>query len=415
MERHQFYRRIAFENLVTLLVKMNRYLTFILSIALLWSGNQRVQCQSHTLTDCLSAFQVEFPLDTNAFQQLVPDSGGQHPVLRYMSEDQFTYWYSIKANASDTLQYTVYPTNAIDQFQTVLYQYNDTSFCKDLVHGRIEEKEAVQNTVTIEGVSDMSPVHSNKTFIEKGQRYYLSVLSLNKDYCGHLMELVFGAAGIRLHTMNKPCYNFSALEFDLSTEAPVKTDEDPDLELSLEEDLKQTEEQEVVIDEPAESARREAKIPMVTDNNKQLQEPQLIDLDLSEGDKLDLQNVFFYNNTYAFREESESELKELLQLMEANPEMNIEIGGHSAGNTKNIRPNPMLRSRGGAWNFKGSSKKLSKKRAEAVKTYLVDGGIEADRIKTQGYGDSQKIIENPQTPDDHRRNMRVEISIISAE
>lgn len=406
---------------------MNRYLTFILNIALLWSGHEHAQCQSPVMTDCLSAFQVEFPLDTTAFKELVSDSGGQHPVLRYMSEDQFTYWYSIKANASDTLRYTVFPTNATDQFQTVLYQYNDTSFCKDFVHGRIEEKDAVQNAVTFEGASGTSPVQSNKTYIEKGQRYYLSVLSLNEDYCGHLMDLVFGNAGIRLHAMNKPCYNFSALEFDLSTEAPIETDDDPALELSMQEDSARhnqpDESNDVIVEFPreetteeqVESTRREAKLPTLTENNKQLREPQLIDLDLNEGDKLDLDNVFFYNNTYAFREESESELKELLQLMEANPEMEIEIGGHSAGNTKNIRPNPMLRNRGAAWNFKGSSKKLSKKRAEAVKTYLVDGGIESRRIKTQGYGDSQKIVENPKTPNDHRRNMRVEISIISAE
>lgn len=409
---------------------MKRYLTFLLNITLLWSGHDKGFSQTHVLTDCLSAFQVEVPTEMEAFQQLVPDTGDHYPVLKYLADDQFTYWYTIKANASDTLNFTVFPTHKNDQFQTVMYQYNDTSFCRDLVHGRVAEKSLIQSEVENAPFAEDSQVFTYQARVEKGQHYYLSVLSLDEDYCGHLLELNFRGTGIRLHAMNKPCFNLTALEFEPSVEEPLKTEKDIALDVLVEKDpvlrdksenndhvseMEDKEEDQEAEEELSASQRREASLLPPGDENRQVESSRMIDMELNEGDKLDLENVFFYNNTYAFREDSENELKELLQLMEKYPDLKIEIGGHTAGNTKNIRPNPMLKNRGEAWNFKGSSKKLSKKRAEAVKTYLVDRGISARRIKTEGFGDSEKIIENPKTPDDHRRNMRVEIVIISAE
>ena len=54
---------------------------------------------------------------------------------------------------------------------------------------------------------------------------------------------------------------------------------------------------------------------------------------------------------------------------------------------------------------------LSEKRAAAVKAYLVEHGVSADRINVVGYGESQPRDTND-TVEGRRRNRRVEIRTI---
>lgn len=51
---------------------------------------------------------------------------------------------------------------------------------------------------------------------------------------------------------------------------------------------------------------------------------------------------------------------------------------------------------------------LSKKRAEAVATYLSSRGVPSDRVKTEGAGESQPIADNA-TPEGRANNRRVEV------
>jgi OOP family OmpA-OmpF porin len=54
---------------------------------------------------------------------------------------------------------------------------------------------------------------------------------------------------------------------------------------------------------------------------------------------------------------------------------------------------------------------LSKRRANAVKQYLVSKGIEANRIYTEGKGESQPVASN-KTAEGRQKNRRVEIEVI---
>ncbi|HVL56601.1 MAG TPA: OmpA family protein, partial [Burkholderiaceae bacterium] len=57
------------------------------------------------------------------------------------------------------------------------------------------------------------------------------------------------------------------------------------------------------------------------------------------------------------------------------------------------------------------NQRLSVRRAEAVKAYLVSRGIEANRIYTEGKGESQPIADN-KTREGRAKNRRVEIEVV---
>ena len=57
------------------------------------------------------------------------------------------------------------------------------------------------------------------------------------------------------------------------------------------------------------------------------------------------------------------------------------------------------------------NQKLSERRADAVKTYLEDKGIAADRINASGAGETQPIASN-KTAEGRAENRRVEVEIV---
>jgi OOP family OmpA-OmpF porin len=57
------------------------------------------------------------------------------------------------------------------------------------------------------------------------------------------------------------------------------------------------------------------------------------------------------------------------------------------------------------------NQKLSVRRSEAVKAYLVSKGIEKNRVYTEGKGEKQPVADN-KTAEGRAKNRRVEIEVV---
>lgn len=135
----------------------------------------------------------------------------------------------------------------------------------------------------------------------------------------------------------------------------------------------------------------------VKENASSQNGPMTIDIPLTplvRGEKIALKNVFFDTNSTHLKPESCVELDKLAHIMSLNPNLRIEIGGH----TDNV---------GSAEYNRG----LSQGRAKATSDYLISKGIDAARIVAKGYGLSRPIASND-TEEGRAANRRTEALII---
>ena len=114
-----------------------------------------------------------------------------------------------------------------------------------------------------------------------------------------------------------------------------------------------------------------------------------------EGDRvLILDKVFFELDSDVIKRESFELLDEVVETLLNNPEITlVEIQGHTDDQGTD------------EYNLD-----LSMRRAQAVRTYLVQSGVDADRLLAQGYGESQPLVTGI-TDEARSANRRVEFHI----
>src|SRR5690606_19552168 len=88
----------------------------------------------------------------------------------------------------------------------------------------------------------------------------------------------------------------------------------------------------------------------------------------------------------------------------------FEIQGHTNGN-RTVKKAERYSHLGEEWNFSGSAKKLSKLRAEKIKSFLVNNGVDEFRLQTVGYGGDKMIIDKPKNMKQAMQNIRVEVIV----
>lgn len=125
---------------------------------------------------------------------------------------------------------------------------------------------------------------------------------------------------------------------------------------------------------------------------------------LTAGTQVVLRNIFFDYNSFTLKQESTAELEKVRHLLEGNPDLRIEISGHT--DTQGAA----------AFNFQ-----LSENRARSVVDYLVGAGISPDRLIYKGYGETKPVISDEvirslptrkEQDDAHGQNRRTEFKVL---
>ncbi|MEQ9100480.1 MAG: OmpA family protein [Imperialibacter sp.] len=107
-----------------------------------------------------------------------------------------------------------------------------------------------------------------------------------------------------------------------------------------------------------------------------------------------LENIYYDLDKDDIRTDAAVELDKLAQLMRDNPEIEIELASH----TDDRAPDD--------YNLD-----LSDRRARSAVRYLVSQGINASRMVARGYGETQLIIKEAQTEEEHQVNRRTEFKV----
>ena len=105
------------------------------------------------------------------------------------------------------------------------------------------------------------------------------------------------------------------------------------------------------------------------------------------------QNIYFATGKATLLSKSFKGLNEVAKVLKDDAELKLAIDGH----TDNVGTDNL-------------NQKLSENRAAAVKAYLVKQGIDADRLVSAGYGETQPVADN-KTAAGRQKNRRVELKL----
>tara|TARA_B100001057_G_scaffold382754_2_gene388875 strand:- start:17178 stop:19145 length:1968 start_codon:yes stop_codon:yes gene_type:complete len=111
-----------------------------------------------------------------------------------------------------------------------------------------------------------------------------------------------------------------------------------------------------------------------------------------------LDNIYYDLDKSDIREDAAIELDKLIVILRDNPNISIELSSHTDDRAS-----------------VDYNQNLSQRRAESAVSYILSKGIDDNRITARGYGESQLIILNAETEDEHQINRRTEFKVTSYE
>ncbi|MEQ8324727.1 MAG: OmpA family protein [Vicingaceae bacterium] len=382
----------------------------VLSFYGLWFAHKAI-AQAEVKINCLQPFELEFsksaPLRSDKW-------------IRYNDHDDHTFWYKIKSKDSEKFSYRVLSLDDQRNFDIYFYQYNGNSFCRNLIQDNLE-------LIAIEDLLDFKA--------QKDSYYYLGIYPLFPNGCGHKIEFKYGdkvtvltsenslslcvdgtqedteeassldgkvaITGRVLDGVTGNAINASLVFSDPFTRHQVRlrSSEEVGFEAFLFEDG----DYKVKV----ESFGYKELVTAISPSRGDVKE---FELKWSDQKEFILENVYFYPNTYALKVESEEELEKVYSFLKNRSDIQIQVIGHTNGN-KDVKAGRVILHSGEEWNFTGSARELSLRRAHKIVSFLQKRGIDPRNMEAKGMGGDQMIIAQPENMKEAMQNIRVEIIV----
>ena len=421
---------------------MKCFLTVIIIFSFVFSVKGQEQ-----LPDCTNPQEVKLSV-YNTFSK-----NDSLETIYYQEEDTYTFWYKLTVDGDGEIKYSLQKLNSDDEYEVVYYEYNGNNFCNDLMQQKVKPKS--------------KPILK----VKLGFSYYISVLHISGKGCGHQMEFssIFHtkhysaiqntcveeiAEEIQKYelnpivprwvnslTWNKNQSNITLKHIPNKLQ-PIKNSESEQTSITILGSVINTKTKlpiavdvQFVLSDSSFSLlnhpehgfsitaqNQEHKIVVSVDKlgYKSFQENFVIKYDtnlvllltpIAVGEKIVSHNIYFQPNTPILKDKSKAELEKIKQFLKENDNITIEIQGHTNGNRR-IKKDRKFAHLDGEWNFSGTAKELSQLRAEKVKKYLEENGVNPNQMTAKGYGGDKMIVEHPKNMKEAMKNIRVEIVVI---
>ncbi|MFW6020294.1 MAG: OmpA family protein [Bacteroidales bacterium] len=346
--------------------------------------------------------------------------------------EHHTVWYKFVAPADGRLAFTIIPLAIEDDYDFLLYKKEGANFCKKIKNDKVKpvRSNISRNNKTIDSKTGIRRKAKHKFVnqgpgddfskdikISKNDTFLLVLDNVYKNGEGHILKLHYDLEEKTDTIPDKPTKKKDTTnqQHVIITMKDKKSGELINARIKIgypksdkvfmeKKDISQLTTKlepktEYTITAKAENYFREIKRLKTPETDSILH----VNIDLTKiekGNNLTLKNLYFYPGTANFKRDSYETLRNLLNIMEENPDLKIAIHGHVN------QPHQ--------WKDKSSQsylQNLSERRAEAVKRYLKRRGIKSDRMTTEGFSNREMINPYARTEEEMQENRRVEIVV----
>lgn len=332
----------------------------------------------------------------------------------YFETEHNSAWYLLKMNAEGELVFDIVPTAPNDDYDFLLFKYNDTGFCRDFLArklipvrsniSRVSDEDSGKTGLASNALVEYETrgkgfAYSKSIHVKKGEQYMLVLDNVYDSGKGHTLFF---------HILKD--FNFSGKTFDddsvpisatisvlgkngdtITKAVSNKTTGDYDFATPLQIGGQYT----LMYYTPNSFFDMKSFNPTTKKKDTVEYKPVILPT-LKENKIYKLKNILFYGDSAGFLLQSFPTLEMLYAILIIHNKMTIRIEGH-------------INAPGYSYDINN----LSKRRAQAVYDYLVNKGITKERLSTIGFGGKYPICANPANDIQEQQNRRVEIRVLS--
>ena len=374
--------------------------------------------------DCYSAIEIN-PINKLLFNCSPKGSGSKLEIKNNSSKSIFffekehnTIWLKFNCPYDALMCFDIIPNDTTYDFDFLLFKNEDNNFCKNLNYKQTKpiRTNISRNNLKNKSITGLN-INAKKQFIPSGiQPMYSKALKVNKseNYFMVIDNVYGGESGFSIQfnyykektikgsiidkNTNTPIYSDIKIENANSGEMVAESQSDSITgEFNLDYKAKINEDY-YLITESENYFFSETLINSISKNDTVSTDFEIKVQKLKKNENLKLHNLNFYGDSYEYLPTAIPSLNRLLSLMKNNSTLKILIEGHTNGCPGGIEYSQML----------------SEKRAKTIKDFLINNGVNKQRLVSKGFNCSKMLYPHMETNSDWEKmmNRRVEILVL---
>jgi outer membrane protein OmpA-like peptidoglycan-associated protein len=381
-----------------------------------------------TSCDCKDAVKININKSTKYGETQAPNGfGAVQEITAANKSDKLNFekehntaWYLLTLSLDGEFVFEITPKDSSNDYDFIVYKYTDSNFCTSLLKKQVKplRSNLSRDDERLKGFTGLTSDAKNE-FVgagigqawskslqgKKGDKFMLVLDNVYPDGKGHTIKFNYvkqaTITGIVIGPDSLPI-KAEVLLSDNNGTTVKQIETGKDGKYSFTAGLKEGLEYTLVF------SGDKSFIETKTINTAELQKRPEAFTDirtilpkLKKGEKYKLKSINFVGGTDILLYASHASVEALYHLMKKNKNMVIRIEGHVNGS--------------GTTTDGLSAQELSELRSLRVYDYLVQKGIEKERMEIIGFGDTKMLFPKAKNETEAAVNRRVEINVLSFE